>query len=351
MIRSDIEVKMARAKINDVARAAGMSVSTVNRVLHEPDKVREETIKAVLDAAEAVGFYGVASIKGSLRTSRPKIRIGMLLLPTKRTFYKDLATVFEIAAKAVTGHQVILRLEHYDDLSAQSVVDGIMRLAASSDVLAIIAPEHPLVSATLEQLAERGIKSFAIITQLTARCGVGYVGLDMWKVGRMAGWAFDNICKRPGKIATLIGNHRYRCQETNESGFRSYFREHSSGFELLEARLTFESSSISHEVTEELLQQHPDIVGLYVSGGGLSGAIAALRESGRGKDIVSVGYELTDYTRAALIDGTLNFLITHPLQTVANEAIAAMIRAFDGGADFQPQAINLPFEIYTSENL
>ncbi len=342
---------MARAKINDVAKHSGLSISTINRVLHEPEKVREDTIKAVLQAAEAVGFYGVASIKGSLRSTRPKIRVGILLLPLKRTFYKDLARVFEIAAKAVGDHEVILRIEHFDDLAPQNVVAGILRLAETSDVLGVVAPEHPNVSTTLEQLAERGIKTFAIITQLTARCSIGYVGLDMWKVGRMAGWAFDNICKRPGKIATLIGNHRYRCQETNESGFRSYFREHSSGFELLEARLTFESSSISYEVTSELLQQHPDLIGLYISGGGLSGAITALRESGRGKDIIAVGYELTDFTRAALIDGTMNFLITHPLQTLANEAIAAMIRASDGGIDFQPQAINLPFEIYTSENL
>jgi hypothetical protein len=32
----------------------------------------------------------------------------------------------------------------------------------------------------------------------------------------------------------LVGNHRYRCQEMNESGFRSYFREHAPGFTLLE---------------------------------------------------------------------------------------------------------------------
>ena len=286
-----------------------------------------------------------------IKRQHPEADGDELLLELKGADRRIQARVFEIAAKAVGDHEVILRIEHFDDLAPQNVVAGILRLAETSDVLGVVAPEHPNVSTTLEQLAERGIKTFAIITQLTARCSIGYVGLDMWKVGRMAGWAFDNICKRPGKIATLIGNHRYRCQETNESGFRSYFREHSSGFELLEARLTFESSSISYEVTSELLQQHPDLIGLYISGGGLSGAITALRESGRGKDIIAVGYELTDFTRAALIDGTMNFLITHPLQTLANEAIAAMIRASDGGIDFQPQAINLPFEIYTSENL
>jgi LacI family transcriptional regulator len=342
---------MPRAKINDVARHAGLSVSTVNRALHEPDKVREETIKLVLAAAEAVGFYGVASIKGSLRSSRPKIRIGLLLLPLKRSFYRDLAKVFELAAKKVQDYQIELRIEHFDELAPHNVVEGILRLAEQCDVLGVVAPEHPNVSATIEQLSERGIKTFAVVTQLTAKCNIGYVGLDMWKVGRMAGWAFDNICKRPGKIATLIGNHRYRCQETNESGFRSYFREHSNTFELLEARLTFESSSISYEVTAELIEQNPDLVGLYISGGGLSGAIRALRESGRSKEIIAVGYELTDFTKAALLDGTLNFLITHPMQTLADETITAMIKAHIGGKDFAPQPINLPFEIHTPENI
>jgi ABC-type sugar transport system substrate-binding protein len=32
-----------------------------------------------------------------------------------------------------------------------------------------------------------------------------------------------------------------------------------------------------------LLEQHPDLIGLYVSGGGITGAAAALRESGRAR--------------------------------------------------------------------
>jgi LacI family transcriptional regulator len=226
-----------------------------------------------------------------------------------------------------------------------------LNLAEDSDLLGVVAPEHPIVAGTIAQLAGKGIKTFALISQLTAHCNVGYVGLDAWKVGRTSGWAFDNICKAPGKIAILVGNHRYRCQETNESGFRSYFREHPRGFELLEARSTFETASIAREVTEQLLEEHPDLIGLYVSGGGISGAVAALHDSGRAKEIVTVGYDLTEVTRAALLDGTINFLISHPLQTLAHEAITAMIRAFDGGSDFPPQSISLPFEIYTPENL
>ena len=342
---------MPRPTIRHVAKEANLSVSTVNRALHEPDKVREDTLRLVLQAAETVGFYGIGTIKESLTSARPKVRVGILLLQRSRAFYKNLSQAMEVAATSVRDHEVKLRIDYLDELSPQNVADGLNRLAENADVLGVVAAEHPIVSATIESLAEKKIKTFALVSQLTARCNVGYVGLDAWKVGRISGWAFDNICKAPGKIGILVGNHRYRCQETNESGFRSYFREHPRGFELLEARTTFETASIAREITEELLLQHPDLVGLYVSGGGITGAVAALRQSGRAKEIVTVAYDLTEVTRAGLLDGTINFLISHPLQALAHEAVAAMIRAFEGGPDFPPQSIALPFELYTPENL
>ena len=50
-----------------------------------------------------------------------------------------------------------------------------------------------------------------------------------------------------------MGNHRYRCQEMNESGFRSYFREYAPEFTLLEPLSTFETSAVAEEMTEKLL--------------------------------------------------------------------------------------------------
>ncbi len=342
---------MARATIQDVAKAAGLSVSTVNRALHEPDKVRKETIQTVLEAAQSVGFYGIGTIRDSLSSNRPKVRIGVLLLQSNRALYQNLSRVLAAAAKDVRDHEVMIQIEHLDELSAQNVSAGMVRLASSNDILGVVSTEHPIIAQTVETLAARGIKTFALISQLTARCNVGYIGIDMWKAGRTAGWSINSMCPTPGKIAILVGNHRYRCQETSESGFRSYFREHPRGFELLDARSTFESASIAREITEELLEQHPELTAMFISGGGVSGVCAALRESGHGKGIMAVGLDLTETTRAALLDGTLKLVIAHPLQAMAHESIAAMIRAVDNGPDFPPQSISLPFDMYTSENL
>jgi LacI family transcriptional regulator len=90
-----------------------------------------------------------------------------------------------------------------DELSVQNVSERMAKLALDSDTIGVVSTEHPSVAATIEKLSEKGIKVLALISQLTAKCSIGYVGLDAWKVGRTAGWALDNICKKPGKIGIL----------------------------------------------------------------------------------------------------------------------------------------------------
>lgn len=342
---------MNRPTIQNLAVAAGLSVATVNRVLHDPARVRGQTRQRVLEAAERIGFYGLGSIRENDRAARPRVRMGVLLLQRSRSLYLNLARALEAASRATSTHDVSLRIEHLDDLSPQVVVEAMERLSALSDVIGVVAAEHPIVSGSIETLAERNVPVLALISQLSARCPVGYVGLDNWKVGRTAAWAFDNLCHVPGKLGILVGNHRYRCQETNESGFRSYFREHPRGFELIDAGSTFESGSIARELTERLLEVHPDLLGLYVSGGGLSGVLAALRDGKRANNVVTIGYDLTDTSREALIDGSLNLVISHPLEALAREAIKGMILAATTERGSPLSAVQLPFDLFTSENV
>ena len=108
---------MARATIRDVAAHAKMSVSTVNRAIHEPTKVREETLRIVLEAAEAVGFYGITILKRGLVPNRPKLKVGILLLQRNRVLYKMLDQALQTAAKAVRDHEVLIQIEYLDELT------------------------------------------------------------------------------------------------------------------------------------------------------------------------------------------------------------------------------------------
>jgi LacI family transcriptional regulator len=342
---------MSRPTIRELAQAAGVSVATVNRVLAGSAGIRPATRDKIETAATILGFYGLGAIQSRNAAMRQKYCFGILLLQSHRPFYQLLAAALRSAAAAPIDADVELRIEHLDDLSPQNTAERAIALAQKCQAICLVSAVHPLVTSALETIQAQGVPVFALISQLSATGQVHYIGLDNWKVGRTAAWAFEHICKVPGKIGILMGNHRFRNQDMNESGFRSYFREHAPDFALLEPLATFEAAAVGQEMTERLLREHPDLTGLYISGGGISGALAALRASGRPGQITVVGYELMDNTRAALLDNTLTLVIAHPLRRLADEAIGGMIRVVNARGEMVNYTSIVPFEIYTRENI
>lgn len=336
-----------RATIDDLAEAAGVSVSTIDRVLNGRAKVRATTAGKVLAAAEAIGFYATPLLRERLGQGRPVRRLGVLLLQSNRSFYRLVGDALREAA--LGSPDVALEVAHMDDLSPEAVAARMLEMGERVEALAVVAAEHPRVTEAVERLAERGVRTVALITTLVAPSGVSYVGLDHRKVGRTAGWAFAHLCRSPGRIGVLVGSPRYRNQELNESGFRSYLREHAPDFTVLEPLSTFEDRAVAREVTEQLLAREPDLRGLYVSGGGISGVLTALKEAGR-RDLVVVGYDRMEPTVNGLIDGTLTLVIAHPLQRLAAACLGAL-RDCAEEPGRRPADRLIPFEVLTAENL
>jgi LacI family transcriptional regulator len=344
---------MSRPTIRDLAQAAGVSVATVNRVIAGTGQVRPATAQQVLQAAQTIGFHATAVIQQGATATRALHRLGVILQSPHGHFTDALTAALERGAsdaRDTMDTEVRLRIEQVGDLSPEQVSARMLALADQFDALAVLAAEHPLVTEAIEQLAGRDIPVVAIVSPLSARGGLAYVGLDSWKVGRTAAWGFDHVCREPGRLGILVGTHRYRCHDLYESGFRSYFREHASPYAVLEPLSTFESDAIARELTEKLLRDHADLRGVYVSGGGIQGTLAAVRASGR-KDLVVIGHDLLPSTRAGLLDGTLTLVISHPFDRLAQEIVNTTLAARKAGPDAGGRTVQVPFELYTRESL
>ena len=342
---------MKRATIKDLADAAGVSIATVNRVIGRSGSVSRATMQRVVDAAREIGFYGLAGLEHRVTTARRKHRLGFIIQSPHQLFVSTLAQALEAKAQLNEDYDVQLTVEQIADLAPERVSTRMLELGEQCDALCVLAAEHPLVTDAIERLAEQDIPVVALISALSSRSNVGYVGLDSWKVGRTAAWALHHLCHANRKIGMFVGTHRYRCHDLYESGFRSYFREYVNDFELLEPLSTFESDAIAREITEDLLRKHRDLGGLYISGGGVHGVLAALRGSGKVGQIVTVGHDMMETTKAGLLDGALTLMISHPFGTIAKEAITATIRAKNAGPGAGSQSVIIPFEIYNRENI
>ena len=342
---------MARPTIKDLAAAADLSVSTVNRVIGGHSNVREVTIEQVRRAAEKIGFYGLNAIEDRLKNRLSRYRFGFLLQDSSGDFYTGVGDELKRHASNYSNAIIETEIEYLKDLSPESVSESMRALGEKVDALAVVTAQHPLISQAIFDLREAGKPVFAMISGLSSSCGAPYIGLDNWKVGRTAAWLVSHVSKRDGEVAILVGNHRYRCQEMNESGFRSYFREMAPNVRLLEPQSTFESDAIARDVTERLLDRHPDVEAIYVAGGGLAGVIDSVGRKRDAGQVCVIGHDMSSAIKRGLVNGLLTASIAHDIDRLASSTIEAMIKSISEPVEGVKLDTVLPFYTVTKESL
>ncbi len=336
---------MSRITIRELAKQAGVSTATVDRVLNGRLPVRAETAKRVLAAAQASEYHATDLIRRRVDNGAVQRRLGFLLLRRSTEFYRELG---EALAQAASAAGAKAKIEYLQDLTPRAVATRLTSLGQGSDVVAIVAADHPSIVQAVEGLRDGGIPTVALISDLSARAA--YVGLNPRKAGRSAACFMARFCRRPGKVGILVGSHRYAFQELCEISFRAYFREHDPEFHLLEPMANMEDSALAHEATLDLIRRHPDLAGLYVAGGGSEGVISALREEPASRSIVMICQDLMGQTRAGLMDGIVDLVISHPVDDLARHTVDAMLRSVQH-SDPGHREVVVPFDVTIAENM
>ena len=193
-----------RATITDLAREAGVSVATVDRVLNRRLPVRENTALRVVAAAESIGYHATGLLKQRMTEVKP-CTLGFLLQKRNDDFYKAFANELMNATKSasfIRGKPVV---EFMDELVPSFIAAKIREIGARVDALAVVAVDHPLVSEAVEEIVAKGKPVFTLLSDLTTPARSGYIAVDTRKAGRTAAWTISRLAKQPGKIGILLG--------------------------------------------------------------------------------------------------------------------------------------------------
>ncbi|MGX9574233.1 LacI family DNA-binding transcriptional regulator [Mesorhizobium sp. f-mel] len=340
-----------RPTIADLAREANVSVATVDRVLNARYPVRKQTALRVYEAANAIGYHAAGLVERRAQPDPPRYQLGFILRKPAQHFYQDFAREIEAAVNASQAFHGTSLIEFAPSDVPGDLIALLQELGGHCHAIAMVAPDHPTVTAAVEELKAKGIPVFSLLSDFAAGVREGYVGLNNRKVGRTAAWMFSKAAKRPGKVAVFAVSERYQAHELREIGFRSYFRESAPTFEVLDIPINVGTRRITYEATLDLIHREPELVGFYVAGGRMEGAISALRKQGEERDIVAIVNEITPESRAALADGIITMAVATPLRRLCQELMTLMARAIETGCAKTPGQTFLPFDIYLPENI
>jgi LacI family transcriptional regulator len=167
-----------RGGVRDVARAAGVSPSTVSNVLNNPHRVADQTRRRVEDAMASVGFvrnHAARQLRGA-----PSAVVGCLVLDISNMFFAQLTRGIQDEL-AQAGCALMLFSNDVDESREARHV----RLLEEAGVRAVIADPVSWPSRPLLELLERGTP-VALVNCRRADVPVCAVAVDNLLGGRLA---------------------------------------------------------------------------------------------------------------------------------------------------------------------
>jgi LacI family transcriptional regulator len=340
-----------RATIADVAREAGVSVATVDRALNGREPVREDTLRRVAEAAHRIGYHAAGLIGHRAGAALPEVTLGVVLHKEKQSFYQNFAHELEAAVRNAQGIRARLLLDFAPSQTPGDFARLMLGLKDRAHAIAATAVTHHEVSDAVAAIREQGIPCFALLNDFAQGLRQNYIGLNNLKVGRIAASMIATAVHRPGKLAVFVGGYRWHGHELRETGFRSYFREHAPQFQVLDTLVNLETRQLTYEATLDLLARHGDLRGIYVAGGGMEGAIAALREVRQPGEVALVVNEITPESRAGLLDRYVTLAICTPLAQLCRDLVTQAADAVVRGPQEVPGQHFLRPNLYLPESV
>ncbi len=327
------------AKIADIAKLAGVSTATVDRVLNERKNVSEATRQRVRQAKKAI-----ENGEQPITRARPW-RLKVFLPEDAGPSTDYLAACFqEMGARGNATIECIFTRKMEPAVLTRKLKACI---GQGIDAVAFQALDDPRVRDAIEELASYKIHCLALVSGIESNSLIGYIGMNNRAAGRTAGYLMGRMAKGPGPVALLSGGQLYRSHEEREMGCRAILRREFPHNPIVATYDGQDDIEGNYEETLALLNHHPDLVGIYNVGGGNEGVVRAMREAGATGEIMFIGHNLTPKTHSYLLEGSMDAVIHQNMRLAAELSVEALINFLNK----RPlQFASLPVEIITKEN-
>lgn len=334
----------SRVTLHDIAREAGVSAATVDRVLNNRDGVRKRTREVVMAVAHRLGYVSETDLPPEVRSMAQRVTLVFLLPAGTNSFIKLLGQQLE--QQAVERPEIDLRIEELEGFNPTTVAARLADLQSEADGIGLIAQDHPIVREALRMLDHAGVPVVTLASDVQNVPRLAYVGIDNRQAGRLAGQLMGRLLKaqHPLNIAMFAGSLSYRGHEEREMGFRSILRDEFRDIHIVEMREVLDDRERAYQEAKSLLRQHPDLAGIYNVGGGTQGIARALAEAGRAKDVILISHDATDGNKRLLLDGTVDAVIDQNARVEAREALSLLAAAAQGKTyNFIPPRLQVIF--------
>ncbi|MBN8435393.1 LacI family DNA-binding transcriptional regulator [Priestia flexa] len=320
-----------KPKISDVAKRAGVSPTTVSRVLNNRGYISEETKTRVHQAMKDINYFP-NDVARSLFNKRTNV-IGLIFPTVANPFFGELTFYIENICTKL-GYKVLLcnslnrvdEEEKYVEMLMRNQVDGIIVGTHNRGIinyhkehLAVVAIDRNL-SETTPVVSSDNYEGGKLATELLLKKGCHHIvhlngPAELETPARFRRKAYEDVMRQSGKEPITY-----------------------------EIPATFDRRS-QQGIIEQLFDEQVNVDGIFASDDVIAASV--LREAKRrGRDVPSdlkvVGYDGTEVTQTLLPELTT---IKQPVEQIAQQSVELLLQAIEGKFGELPLETKLPVQL------
>jgi LacI family transcriptional regulator len=341
-------------RIKDIAQLSGVSVGTVDRVLHNRGRVSEEALKKVLNVLDQIDYKPnvIARTLGSNKT----YTIAALIPDPSQDPYWALSKAGIDQAQAEWLRYGVNVVPYFFDLyeksSFQEVAEAITVDHPDGILIAPIFYHETLPY--FKRFKSVGIPYVLFNTNIENIESLSFIGQDLYQSGKVGGELMDlALHGESGVLAVLhinedLGNSVHLAEK--ERGFREYFQLKKTGACKIITLNLYNPSNATVEQQLEGLLKEPLLKGIFVSTSKSTFLIASFLDRSHKAGIKLIGYDMLEENVHYMQKGIVNFLIN---QNPKRQAFLGVNHLVSHLILKKPAPANdlLPLEIISPENV
>lgn len=307
-----MEKQQDRIRIKDIAQMAGVSVGTVDRVLHSRSGVSESSRIKVEEILKKLNYQ--PNMYASALASNKKYRFAYLLPShNEGDYWKDVERGMQQAITRFSDFNVFLSDYYYDQYESGAFIESGMRILDAQ-------PDGVILSPTVEEeteqfvnlLREAGIPYVFIDSNIARLEPLAFYGQHAQRSGYFAARMLRLLAKGEPEIVLFrqinegrLGSNQ---QLHREEGFYEYMKEHCPELKMWELNLYAKQPGEDASLLDDFFAAHPNVkCGItfnskaYIIG-------EYMQRHGR-TDFHLMGYDLLRRNVACLKAGSIDFVI------------------------------------------
>jgi len=341
-------------RIKDIAQLSGVSVGTVDRVLHNRGRVSEEALKKVLTVLDQIDYKPnvIARTLGSNKT----YRIAALIPdPGQDPYWASSKAGIDQAQTEWLRYGVNIVpycFDLYEKDSFRIVAEEITANPPDGILIAPIFYHETLPF--FERFKEIGVPYVLFNTNIEHISSLSFIGQDLYQSGKVGGELMHLALRNDsGVLAVLhinedLGNSVHLAEK--ERGFRDYFQgKKHCNFDIRTFNL-YNPSQVTLDDQLAALADETGLLGIFVSTSKGTSVMAAFLEKNKKRELKLIGYDMLEDNIRYMQKGIINFLIHQNPQRQALLGINHLVSHLILKKEAPPQEL-LPLEIISPENI